>query len=472
MNQDVLKLDISALSTKIRHREISPVEIVEQLLKRIERVNPAINAFITVTYEEAMDSAKKAESEIANGKWRGPLHGVPIGLKDLIYTKGIRTTMGSKIYERFVPDFDATVVHKLKDVGAIIIGKLNTHEFAYGPTGDVSHFGPVRNPYDLNKMSGGSSSGSAAAVASALCFGALGTDTGGSIRIPSSACGIVGMKPTFGRVSKHGVYPLGFTLDHVGPMTRTIRDNALLLNVLAGYDRQDSYSAQRGEEDFTRHIGESVRGKVIGVPSTFYFDSLSDEVRKRMEEALTIFQRMGAELETVDIPALSHASWAQLKTLQSEAYAVHEEHIEQEAENFHPEVLERLVLSSEAKGYEYVKAQQIRQNISESLNKIFKRVDVLAAPTLPILPPEIGQREIQVEKRKEQVRSALLRLTGPTSLTGLPSLSVPCGFSDTGLPIGLQLIGRSFDEAVLYQFGAAFEDAAGIFSLKWEIEEG
>ncbi|GED16543.1 Asp-tRNA(Asn)/Glu-tRNA(Gln) amidotransferase GatCAB subunit A [Aneurinibacillus migulanus] len=471
VNLDILHLDIFGLSCKIRNKEISPVEITQQLLKRIEQINPSIQAFITVASEEAITSAKKAEAEIVRGEWKGHLHGVPIGLKDLIYTKDIRTTMGSKIYRHFVPDFDATVVQKLKNAGAILIGKLNTHEFAYGPTGDVSFFGPVRNPYNTNHMSGGSSSGSGAAVASALCFGALGTDTGGSIRIPSSACGIVGMKPTFGRVSKHGVYPLGYTLDHVGPMTRTIKDNALLLNVLAGYDPRDPYSRKEEEEDFSRYIGDSVKGMVIGVPSAFYFDCLEDEVRDRLEAAVTMFQEMGAQCRSVDIPVLSHTSWAQLKTLQSEAYTVHEEHLKQESESFHPEVLERLMLSAEAKGYEYVQAQMIRRQALESFEKVFEHVDVLVTPTLPILPPEIGQREIQVKGQIEQVRAALLRLTGPTNLTGLPSLSMPCGFSATGLPIGMQLISRPLNEAILYQFGAAFENAAGISSLKWEIEE-
>lgn len=470
VTQDVLKSSLTHLSSRIRKKEISPVEVVDELVKRIGVINPSINAFITVLVEEATHAAKQAEAEIMRGQWRGPLHGVPLGLKDLIYTKGTRTTMGSKLYEHFVPDRDATVVEKLRNAGAVLIGKLNTHEFAYGPTGDISFFGPVRNPYDTERMTGGSSSGSGAAVASALCFGALGTDTGGSIRIPASACGIVGMKPTFGRVSKHGIYPLAYTLDHVGPMTRTVQDNALLLHVLAGYDEQDPYSSQRGEEDFERHIGDSIKDKVIGVPSSFYFDGLDEEVRKRIEGALRIFQSMGVHIETVEMPILEEVSWAQLKTIQSEAYAVHEEHMDGRRAHFHPELLERLMMSAEAKGYEYVKAQHIRKRACASFAEVFERVDVLLTPTLPILPPRIGEREMEVAGVVEQVRAALLRLTGPTSLTGLPSLSVPCGFSTScGLPIGMQLIGRPFDEAVLYQFGAAFEEAVDIPTTKWDI---
>lgn len=469
-DSNVLKLDITALSEKIRRKEVSPTEIVAQLISRIQAVNPVLNAFITVAEEEAMEQARQAESEIVAGGYRGPLHGIPIGLKDLIYTQGIKTTMGSGIYRDFVPEADAAVVRKLKQAGAIIIGKLNTHEFAYGSTGDVSYFGAVRNPYDTSKMTGGSSSGSGAAVASGLCFGALGTDTGGSIRIPSSACGIVGMKPTFGLVSKQGVYPLAYTLDHIGPMTRTVRDNAELLNILAGYDGEDPYSVQREEEDYTRYLGDTIRGTTVGIPSTFYFDRIDDEIRSKIEETIDLLRGMGANVRTVDIPELSEVSWGQLKTIQSEAYAVHEEHMDAFAEIYHPEVLERLRASAEAKGYEYVKAQDIRRRAQESFRRAFEHVDVLAAPTIPILPPELGQREIRINGQSEPVRAALLRLTGPTNLTGLPSLSMPCGFSGTGLPIGLQLIGKPFGEAKLYQFGAALENELAVSTLQWEIQ--
>jgi aspartyl-tRNA(Asn)/glutamyl-tRNA(Gln) amidotransferase subunit A len=467
-DSNLLKLDITTLSNKISSKEISPTEITYELLNRIENINPEINAFITVAAEEAVEQAKQAETEIAAGRYRGPLHGVPIGLKDLIYTKGIKTTMGSGVYKDFIPDADAAVVQKLKQAGAVIIGKLNTHEFAYGSTGDISYFGAVRNPYDTSKMTGGSSSGSGAAVAAALCFGALGTDTGGSIRIPASACGIVGMKPTFGRVSKHGVYPLAHTLDHVGPMTRTVRDNAMLLGILAGYDHGDPYSVRQAGEDFTRYLGDSIRGKVIGIPSSFYFDHIEDEVKNKIDEAIALFRSLGAEVRTVDIAGLSEISWAQLKTIQSEAYAVHEKLLAANADKYHPEVLERFQVSAEAKGYEYVKAQDIRRRVQESFRCVFESVDVLVTPTIPTLPPDIGQRGIDINGQNEPVRAALLRLTGPTNITGLPSMSIPCGFSKTGLPIGLQLIGGAFNEALLYQFAAAFEKEASISTLKWE----
>jgi aspartyl-tRNA(Asn)/glutamyl-tRNA(Gln) amidotransferase subunit A len=351
-DSNVLKLDISTLSMKIKNKEISPKEITYELLKRIEKVNPVLNAFITIAAEKSIKKSIQAEAEIMAGHYRGPLHGVPVGLKDMIYTKGIRTTMGSKIFQDFIPDRDATVVRKLKQAGAILIGKLNTHEFAYGPTGDVSFYGPVRNPYNTTKITGGSSSGSGAAVASALCYGALGTDTGGSIRIPSSACGITGMKPTFGRVSKNGVYPLAFSLDHVGPMTRTVRDNALKLGILAGYDPGDNYSVKQEDEDFTRNIGKSIRGKVVGVPSNFYFDFVEEEVQRKIEEAINVLKSLGAKIQMVEIPILSEVSWAQLMTIQSEAYAVHERQIQSHVDEYQPAVLERLQGSVETKGYE------------------------------------------------------------------------------------------------------------------------
>ncbi|WCK54488.1 amidase [Aneurinibacillus sp. Ricciae_BoGa-3] len=456
---DIVRMDLHTLSQHIEEKKLSPVEVVQALLERIEQLNPTLNAVITVCDGEALEAAKQAEEEISRGNYKGPLHGVPIGLKDLIFTRGVRTTMGSEIYKDFVPEIDATVVQKLKEAGAIIIGKLNTHEFAYGPTGDISYFGAVRNPYDTTRITGGSSSGSGASVAAGLAFGALGTDTGGSIRIPSSACGIVGMKPTFGRVSKHGVYPLAFTLDHVGPMTRTVYDNALLLNVLAGFDAQDDYSVQRDTEDFTRLIGESIKGKVVGIPTNFYYDQLQPEVRSAVENSFEIFRDLGATIEHVEIQNLNQISLAQLKTIQSEAYAIHQHHVKDCPDKFHPQVLERLEASFTARGYEYVEAQQVRRQILNSFKEAFERVDVLLTPTLPILPTKIDEREVEIEGQTAPVPASLLRLTGPTNTTGLPSLSLPCGYSSEGLPMGIQLIGPSFAEALLYQFGSAFERA-------------
>lgn len=466
---EFLSWDLSTLSHHIQTKQISPVEVTEAALQRIQNVNPSLNAFITVLPEEALQQAKQAEQEISQNQSRGSLHGIPLGLKDLIYTARVSTTMGSEIYQSYIPETDAAVVEKLKQSGAIVIGKLNTHEFAYGPTGDVSFFGPVRNPYDQKRVSGGSSSGAGAAVATGLCYGAIGTDTGGSIRIPSSACGIVGMKPTFGRVSKFGVYPLAYTLDHVGPMTRTVRDNAMLLNHLAGFDARDPYSVKAEPEDFTRRLEEGMKGTVIGIPTTYYFEKIDLEIKQVIDQALATFIQLGAKVVEVDMD-LSHAAWIQLMTIRSEAYAVHEKHMNQEPNLLHPDVRERLIASKETAGYEYVKAQELRRQIVQNFKEVFAKVDALIAPTLAILPPKIGQREVTINGEQEHVYSAMLRLNGPANHTGLPSMSIPCGFSDGGLPIGMQIIGNHFDEADLYRIGHAFETERRLPTLKWDLQ--
>lgn len=466
---DILKWDLRTLSNSLQNKQISPLEVTRLLLERIDQVNPHLNAYITVLREESLEAAAHAENEIMQGNWKGPLHGIPIGLKDLIYTKNYRTTMGSELYKDYVAKYDATVVEKLMQAGAIIIGKLNTHQFAYGPTGDRSFFGPVKNPYNLTKMTGGSSSGSGAAVAAALCSAALGTDTGGSIRIPASCCGIVGMKPTFGRVSKYGVFPLSWTLDHIGPLTRTVTDNAMLLNVLVGYDDRDPYSARTEQEDFTNLLGQDIRGTVIGVPSCFYFDNIDPEVKAAVRNALEVFAHLGADIREVDVPDMHKISYAQQITMRSEAYTVHQEELHNRPELYEPEVRERLLTGVGIKANEYVESQQIKHSAKQEFLKAFEHVDVLIAPTLPILPPDIGQREVTVKGQREHVRSALTRLTGPTNFTGLPSISVPCGFSAYGLPIGMQLIGNPFDEANLYRFAYAFEQEAALPTVKYEI---
>lgn len=451
-------MDIVTTAKLIRTRELSPLELVKKTLSKITDKNPEVNAFITVCGDEAIESAKTLEQELLDGKLRGQLHGIPIAVKDLIFTKKIRTTMGSKVYEHFVPDVDAAVIERLKAAGAIIIGKTNTHEFAYGPIGDRSYFGPCRNPHRLEKISGGSSSGSAAAVAAGMVSGAIGTDTGGSIRIPSSACGAVGMKPTFGLVSKRGVFNLAYTLDHVGPITTNIRDNALLLNAIAGYDEGDPYSLNTKKKNYARLIGQDVRGKVIGVPS-FYFEAIDEEVAAAVQKCLAIFERLGAVLKKVDIGCIGRIAAAQVVTIQAEAAAVHADTIQHHRGDVDEEVFERLVASQDVRGYEYVLAQVERKSLIAEYNQAFAEVDILVTPTLPILPTDIGQREVVVNGNVEAVRHALLRLTSPTDYTGNPSLTLPCGFSESGLPIGVQLIAKHEDEDLLYQFGYALEQS-------------
>jgi aspartyl-tRNA(Asn)/glutamyl-tRNA(Gln) amidotransferase subunit A len=453
-----LPRSLATLSRELRERRLSPVDVVKTLLAHIE--SDETNAFITVTAERALEEASLAEREITAGRHNGPLHGVPIALKDLIFTRDVRTTMASDFFAEHVPDRSATVARRLEDAGSVLIGKTNTHEFAYGPTGDRSFFGPTRNPHDTGKITGGSSGGSGAAVAAGLCYGALGSDTGGSIRIPAALCGVVGMKPTFGRVSKTGVFPLAWSLDHVGPITRTVEDNALMLNALAGHDPEDLYSADLASEDFARDLERGAQGAAIGVPSSFYFEHLDGEVEERVNEAVEVFASLGTEIREVEVPHLWDTLHAQRLVLAAEAYAVHEERLETNPDRFDDHGLERLLNGENLKAYRYANAQQRKLRSRREFANVLREVDVLLTPTVPIPAPEIGQRETTIDGYEEAVYSALTRLTGPTNLNGLPSLSIPCGTTTSGLPVGLQLIGRPFDEATLYRFGRAHELAA------------
>lgn len=463
IKDDIMHADATTLSGLIKSKQVSPVEVVNNLLEHISNVNKSVNAYITVLQEESIKIAKHAEKEILDGNWKGPLHGIPVGLKDIIYTKGIKTTMGSQIFEDFIPDYDASVVQKLKSAGAIIVGKLNTHEFALGPTGDRSFFGPVKNPYDFMKISGGSSSGAGAGVASSLCSVAIGTDTGGSIRIPSSICGVVGMKPTFGLVSKFGVYPVSWSLDHVGPITKTVRDNAMVLGILSGYDEVDPYSICKDPEDYTRYLNSSIKDAVIGVPSNFYFEDIDNEVSKSINTAIQVFRSLGVKIKKVDIPHMEEIVLGQRVTMVTEAYAVHEENLRIQADQMDDEVRERIMHGRDLKGYQYARAQNVKKRAIQEFNQVLKEVDIILTPTVPILPFDINQREIKINAvRKEHF--ILGKLTAPTNFIGFPSLTIPCGLADSGLPIGMQLIGKPFDEANLYRFGSAYEKEISIKS--------
>ncbi|QIN85227.1 amidase [Rubrobacter tropicus] len=454
-----LPYSLSELSHALRTRVLSPVGVTEALLGRIE--DDETNAFITVAAGRAMEDAARAEAEIGAGEYRGPLHGVPVAIKDLVHTAGVRTTMASAFFKNFVPDNDAEVARRLGEAGAVLLGKTNTHEFAYGPTGDRSLFGPTLNPHDPGRITGGSSGGSGAAVATGLCYGAIGSDTGGSVRIPAALCGVVGMKPTFGRVGKSGVFPLAPTMDHVGPLTRTVEDNALMLSALAGYDPEDPYSVNLPGEDFARHLAHSIRGTVVGVPTDFYFEHVDTEVEARVREAVEVFRSLGAEVREIEIPNLWETLRAQRLTLAAEAYAVHEERLKTEPEKFDDHGLERLLKGEDLRAHRYANAQQRKLRSRREFEEVLGEVDAILAPSVPVPATEIGQRQISIEGHQEAVYSALTRLTGPTNMNGLPSLSVPCGTTASGLPVGLQIIGRSFDEATLYRFGHAYEGARG-----------
>jgi len=367
--------------------------------------------------------------------------------------------MASAFFAEHVPDHDAAVARRLREAGSVLLGKTNTHEFAYGPTGDRSFFGPTRNPHDLARISGGSSGGSGTAVATGLCQGAIGSDTGGSIRIPAALCGVVGMKPTFGRVGKGGVFPLAPTLDHVGPLTRTVRDNALFLSAIAGHDPEDPHSVDRPEEDFARDLNLGVRAGAVGVPTDFFFEHVEPEVEARVREAIEVFRELGASVRGVDVPDVWETLHAQRLTLAAEAYAVHEKRLKAEPERFDDQGLERLLKGEDLRAYRYANAQWRKLLSRREFGEVLGTVDVILAPSVPIAATVIGQRQVSIQDHDEAVYSALTRLTGTTNLNGLPSLSVPCGTTPAGLPAGLQLIGRPFDEATLYRYGHAFEES-------------
>lgn len=421
-----------------KSRQLSPVEVVASMIKNIEA--STINAYITVLADEAMRQAQQAERDILAGNALGPLHGVPIAIKDLIHTAGVRTTMGSQQHAEFVPTRDAAVITLLRMAGAIIIGKTNTHEFAYGPTGDRSHFGPVRNPHNQKHMTGGSSSGSAAAVSAGLAYGAVGTDTSASIRLPASLCGVVGMKATKGLISKDGVFPLSETLDHIGPIANSVRDNALMLAILSG----------KPEDHYLQIIGHGVRGKVIGLPDRFYCDYVSPEVQSAMDSAIRKLTGAGATVKSVTIPGIDNIYSAQQLILKAEAYAGHEVALCAQAP-YDPEVRERLLAGKDVQAAEYIRAMATRGAAEEAFGKALSEVDLILTPTSGITAPVLDERITALNGQEYPTRWLLTRLTAPTNLTGNPSLSVPFGVDRNKLPIGLQLIGNMHDEGLLYQ---------------------
>ena len=450
---------IAGLATRVARKEISPVDLVRAALGRIERYDGKTKAFITVCAEQALEAARSAEAEIAAGRYRGPLHGIPISLKDLISTQGIRTTAGSKILANWIPQADATIVKKFKDAGAIILGKTNLHEFAYGPTGVNPHYGTAQNPWDPNRIPGGSSSGSGASVAHALCPGSIGTDSGGSIRIPASLMGIVGLKPTYGLVSLKGIVPLAWSLDHAGPMTRTVADAALMLQAIAGYDPRDSASHNRANPDYSQAIEGDVKGVRIGLVKE-YLDSPMEEGIK--EGTMTFVGRMeglGVKVEEVSLPQLRYASVVSFLIMASESMAYHRRFMKTRAADYGEDIRTRLGLGQFVLATQYIQAQRVRRFLYRHIQDALGRIDLLLTPTLPITAPRISEREITMGGKSIDVRPVLTRFTRAFNVTGHPAISLPCGLSPSGLPIGVQLIGRPFGEEALLRLGHAYEQA-------------
>jgi aspartyl-tRNA(Asn)/glutamyl-tRNA(Gln) amidotransferase subunit A len=455
---------IEELASLLSKRKISPVELTEMFLRRIERLNPALNAYLTVTAEQAIAAARRAEKQLLRRRsapGNSPLLGIPITLKDNIWTRGIRSTAGSKILRDFIPSEDSTVARKLSRAGAILLGKTNLNEFAYGITGGNAHYGPVRNPWALGRISGGSSAGSAAAIAAGLCVASIGTDTGGSIRVPSAFCGTVGLKPTFGRVSIFGTMPLAPSLDHVGPMARSVPDAAILLGLIAGRDPLDATSSAKPAEDFRGALKKPLRKFRLGRPRELYWEKVDAEVRRLAEGAVDDMEKRGATVTEISLPHLKESLDAATDVSLAEALHVHEAagYFPARAADYGEEVCRRIEAGAKVSASRYLAGLDVRKRLLADFDAAFQSVDAVIAPTLPVPAPPIGAESVRIEGEDIGTRLAIVSHSRPANFTGLPAISVPCGFTREGLPVGLQLIGRAFDEATLLRIANSYEQA-------------
>ncbi|MDR2212786.1 MAG: amidase [Pseudomonadales bacterium] len=441
--EDLTALTLAEASRRVRAGEVSPVELAQACLARIERLNPMLNAFITVAREQALADALRAEEEIRAGNWRGPLHGIPYALKDNMDTAGLRTTGASELFENRVPVEDSEVARRLKEVGGVLLGKLNLNEFAYGGSSTATHFGTMHNPWALDHATGGSSGGSAVAIAADLCFGALGTDTAGSVRMPASQCGIVGLKPTYGRVSTRGVMTLSWTLDHVGPMCKSVEDAALMLNVIAGYDPLEPTASREAVPDYTLALGMNTAGLRLGIAREGFFNDLDPEVEGALNQAIGILRGLTSGTRDVLLPAATSGTrlWG------PEAYVYHQAYFTQSPEKFQPSTRASLERYANAPALDYVQARREVDMLRQSISSVFQDLDLLIAPVMRAPAPLLS----------EGGGGGPSANTAAFDVFGLPAMSVPCGFSSQGLPIGLQIIGPHVAESRVLALAAAYE---------------
>jgi aspartyl-tRNA(Asn)/glutamyl-tRNA(Gln) amidotransferase subunit A len=448
----------------LQHRKVSPVDLTEAMLARIERLNPTLHAYLTVLPEEARASARRAERNILHGRYRGPLHGIPICLKDNIWTRGVRTTAGSRILRDFVPASDSVVARRLRQAGSILLGKTNLHEFAYGITSINPHYGWVRNPWDETRISGGSSGGSGAALAAGMAYASIGTDTGGSIRTPSALCGVVGLKPSYGRISMQGIVPLAPSLDHAGPMGRCVADVALLLEVLAGPDALDPRASDFPAPPYSRSLQRSIRGLHLGWPVRGCFENASREVQEAVAKAARVLRSQGATLHEVSLDGAEAALQPANIVASAEAAAYHT------AAGYYPsrireygrDVRGHLRAAGKISPADYLRASAARNSLLRIFERAFETVDAILVPTLPFVAPPPDARLTQLREHQEPLRGAVLRFSRPANFTGLPAISVPCGITRNGLPIGLQIIAPRWQEARILCIAHRYEQ-----STKW-----
>ncbi len=455
---ELTSLKIYQAAELLKKKEISPVELTRAHLERIRQIDPQLNAFITITPEHALQQARQAEQDIQQGSYKGSLHGIPLGLKDLFETEGILTTAGSTFFAEYKPDANAAVVEKLNEAGAIMLGKLNMHEIALGVTNENPHYGDCCNPWDLKCITGGSSGGNAAALASGLCMGALGTDTGGSIRIPAALSGVVGLKPTYGRVSLRGVIPLSWNLDHAGPMARCVRDAAILLHAIAGYDRQDAWSADVPVEDYLALPGEELNDWRIAVAGDSYFtdpEVIDSDILQAVRQAGAVFESLGASVEWVPFPNAREAAMANGLMTPCDAAAFHHQRLADNPQGFGSDVLKRLNMGKAYTSTDYSQARRMQTILRCQFNEFLDEFDLLITPTTPTTAPPRGSADALERARQ------LTRFTAPFNLTGLPALSIPCGWSSNKMPIGLQIIGKAWSERKVLSAGELYENRRG-----------
>jgi len=458
MSEDLCFLTIAEAADLIRTRELSPVELVDAHLARIAAIDPQLNAFITVTAELAREQARQAQRELAAGRHRGPLHGIPFGLKDLFNTRGILTTAHSKVLIHNVPNEDAAAVTKLYDAGAVLLGKLATHEFAHGgPSFDLP-WPPARNPWNTAHFTGGSSTGSAAAVAAGLAATALGTDTGGSVRSPAFLCGTVGLKPTFGLVSRSGIVPFSASCDHVGPLTRTVEDSAIVLQALAGFDPRDSGSAQAPVPDYRKNLGGDLRGTRIGVIRHFWEEDSppSEELRRALEAAIGVLRQLGASVEDIRLRSLHDYYAVRITLTENELFAIHLKHLRERPGDYGHHFLGRALAGCLFTSADYIAAQRERRRMIDEMQPVYAKYDVVLTSGAGPAPRLDAHKSI----------GGSLKWSNPSlgtlfSVTGAPALALPCGFSSQGLPLGMQIAGRPFDDATVLRVAHAYERAAG-----------
>ena len=470
MASDLPGLSIAAAARLIRQGEVSPTELFDSSLREIEKHNSTLRAFISITEESGKKAAAAAELMLSAGYDLGPLHGIPLGIKDNIAIKGERTTAGGKILENWHPDKDATIISRLKQAGAVFVGKTNMHEYAWGGTSANPHYGHVRNPWDTSKFPAGSSGGSGAAVAASLCYGALGTDTGGSIRLPSAINGVVGLRPTYGRVSNSGIIPLAWTMDTAGPMTRTVEDCALLFNAIAGPDPTDPATASVPVDDFLSRLSVGVRGLRIGIVPSYFFSHIQQDVKHAVESALKTFEALGAHVVEVDIKHIEGNISAQLTIESAEPSTYHQKSLRERPGDFGDDVRTLLEVGEMLLATHYLQAQRYRTLLRNEFLEAFKHVDVFICPTLPFTATDLGATTVEIESGvQEDMLSAIMQFTGVASLTGLPSLNVPCGFDSGGLPVGMQIIGAPFTESRLFSIGHSFQCATDFHTRRPDL---